>query len=79
MSRISASSRSCDARVDLVEPAREAAEPDLLLLGEVLHEDPAVLEERALVLRPVPEGLLERDEPRALLRALVAASRGTGP
>ena len=57
------------AGVDLVEAARKAAEARLLLVAEVLDEDPAVLEERALVLGAVQERGLERDKPGAFLRS----------
>src|ERR1700690_3952221 len=54
-------------RVEVVQAACEPSEPRSLVLAEVAHESPTLLEERAFVLGAVPELPLERDEPLALL------------
>src|ERR1017187_3856497 len=55
------------ARIEVVQAACEPAEPRSLVLAEVAHERPTVLEERAFLVGAVPERPLERRQPLALL------------
>src|SRR5271169_778084 len=54
------------ARVEVVQAARQPAKPRSLVVAEIAHDRPAVLEKRAFVVGAIPERTLEREEPLAL-------------